>query len=160
MTNKNAIAKAEKRLLEDLRSWDVRVRREAARSLIATTESLLAALRDEYWLVRLEAARHSRATPEVLVVALRDTHAWVRCEAARHPNATPEVLMVAMGDGHEWVRRGGAENPNIKSLDLSTEKWLEFVAEGVFEGNLKNIPPHVKRDPRYKSIRLLSKLAH
>ena len=90
---------------------------------------------------------------------MKDNDDSVRRGAARNPNATPEILMVAMRDEHGGVRRRAAENPKIKSLNLSTDKWLELVAGGFFEGNLKNVPPHVKKDPRYKSSRLLSQLA-
>ena len=93
-------------------------------------------------------------------MCIRDRDISVRHGAALNSSATPEVLMVALEDEDMGVRRNAARNPNIKSLDLSTDKWLELVAEDFFEGYTKNIPHHVKRDPRYKSIRLLSKLAH
>ena len=122
------------------------------------TEKLLEALRSGHESVRRAAASNPNATPEVLLVAVKDEEACVRYQAAANPNATPEVLLVALKDKNEWVRRHAARNPNIKSLNLSTDKWLELVAGGFFEGNLKNVPPHVKKDPRYGSIRLLSKL--
>ena len=96
---------------------------------------------------------------EKLLEALRSGDEYVRHGAAGNPNATPEVLLVALEDEDACVRRIAAANPNIKSLNLSTERWLELVANGAFEGSLKNIPHHVKKDPRYKSSRLLSQLA-
>ena len=124
-----------------------------------TEQKLLKYLKSTEWSVRERAAKHPNATLEVLLLAMKDNDGSVRRGAARNPNATPEILMVAMRDEHGGVRRRAAENPKIKSLNLSTDKWLELVAGGFFEGNLKNVPPHVKKDPRYKSSRLLSQLA-
>ena len=122
------------------------------------TEKLLEALRSGDVDVRCRAADNPNATPEVLLIALKDKNEWVRENAASNRNATPEVLLVALKDKDCQVRMNAADNPKIKSLNLSTDKWLELVAGGFFEGNLKNVPPHVKKDPRYGSIRLLSKL--
>ena len=159
MTTKKKTSKTEK-LLEALRSGYESVRRAAASNPNATPEVLLVAVKDEEACVRYQAAANPSATPEVLLLVLKGRSPYVRRAAAANPNATPEVLLVALKDKNEWVRRHAARNPNIKSLNLSTDKWLELVAGGFFEGSLKNIPHHVKKDPRYKSIRLLSKLAN
>ena len=158
MTTKKT-SKIEQKLLKAIRSENQYVRSEAARHRNATPEVLMVAMRSKHAWVRNCAAGNRNATPEVLLVAMRDKDEDVRNCAARNPNATPEVLMVAMRSKDKAVRRGVAFNPNIKSLNLSTDKWLELVAEDFFEGSLKNVPPHVKKDPRYKSSRLLSQLA-
>ena len=160
MSKKKTPSKKEQELLEALRSKDVYVRLAAARYRHATPEVLLRALKDRAKEVRRTAAYNRKATPEILLIAMKDEHKWVRWNAAANLNATPEVLLLAMKDKDKDVRCEAAGNPKIKSLNLSTDKWLELVAEGFFEGSLKNIPPHVKKDPRYKSIRLLSKLAN
>ena len=159
MATKNMNTKTEQELLKDLRSKDGFIRHGAARNPNATTEVLLIAIKDKDESVRRAAAEHPNATPEVLLFAMEDGDEYVRSNAAGNPNATPEVLMVAMKDEKWNVRWNAARNPKIKSLKLSTDEWLELVAEDFFEGSLKNVPPHVKKDPRYKSSRLLSQLA-
>lgn len=151
---------APQQLLEDLDSSKVSVRRRAASNRKATAQVLLKALRDKDWRVRFKVVRNPKVTPGVLLKALGDEDELVRRVAASHPNATPGVLLKAMEHEDVNVRYDAAWNPNIKKLDIPVKRWLELIAGGCFVGVTKNIPPHVKKDPSYKGIMLLSELAY
>jgi HEAT repeat protein len=124
-----------------------------------TTEKLLNALDSNDPEVCRAAARNRNATPEILMKALDSKDNDVRHAATWNPNATPEVLLKALEDENKWVRREAVYHPNFKTLTISDEQWFSLIVKGLFDGFAIHIPPHIKRNPRYKSIRLLLKLA-
>ena len=175
--------KTPKQLLKDLNDLDIRknaasnpsatpevllkalddsnglVRRFASMNPNATPELLLKAMNDEDSYVRCSAAENSNATTEVLLKALDDNDFFVRRNAVLNPNATPEVLLKALYNKSTYVRACAASNPLVKKVDIPLKKWISLVVSGCFKGSMNNIPSHVKRNPKYKSAVLLSKLA-
>lgn len=156
-----AANKTTEELLKDLDNDDYFVRKSAAYHPKATTQVLMKALEDNDYRVRVSAVGNPRvtATPEVLLKAMEDENYDVRKFATWHHNATPEVLLKAVEDENGDVREAAADNPLIKTLPISDEKWFQLIAEGAFDGITENIPSRIKKDPRYKASRLLSKLS-
>jgi hypothetical protein len=151
--------KATNQLLEDLDSDDVKVRMAAAQNPNATPEALLKAMEDTDWHVRWYAADNPNATSQVLLKALEDEDRNIRWLTAGNERATSQVLLKAIEDADKYVRSRAVQNPKIKTLPLTDEKWFSLIAEGAFDNFVGNIPSRIKKDPRYKSTRLLKKIS-
>ncbi len=109
---KRISSEKEKKLLEDAKSKDWRVRRDVMRDLKATPEILKIGAQDEDSFVRAAAMQHPNATEEVLKIGAKDEEWWVRRETMKNPKATPEILKQGAKDKNWHVRWIAMINPN------------------------------------------------